>query len=85
MRLIQQSGSGKMRNMSNIPKLPAHTKQQSSCRSSSVKVAAHNKEVSESALTLQWLCCPAATGTHSSPHTGASRAVLLCVSRVVSR
>lgn len=51
MRLrISKAAAGKMRNMSNIPKLQAHTKRSSCC---SMKVAAHNKEVSESALTLQ--------------------------------
>lgn len=39
-----------MRNMSNIPKLQAHTKRSSCC---SMKVAAHNKELSGKALTLQ--------------------------------
>lgn len=59
-----------MRNMSNIPKLQAHTKRSSCC---GTKVAAHNKEVPESALTSQWLSCTAVTAAHSSPDTPATR------------
>lgn len=59
-----KAAAGEMRKMSNIPKLQAHTKR-SSCRG--VKVSAHNKELCESALTLLWLPCPAATATRSSP------------------
>lgn len=44
-----------MRNMSNIPKLQAHTE-----RSGGVKVAAHNKEVLEQGTHLTMaLLCPA--------------------------
>lgn len=60
---ISKAAAGKMRNMSDIPKLQAHTKQSSCC---SVKVVAHNKELSESALTSQWLRYPAVKATHST-------------------
>lgn len=55
-----------MRNMSNIPKLPAHTERSSCC---SVKVGAHNKEECERTLTSQWPSCPA---TLRSLHTASA-------------
>lgn len=52
-----------MRNMSNIPKLPAHAKRS---RCSGMKVPAHNKEVCGRALTSQRLPYSAATDTGSA-------------------
>ena len=59
-----------MRNMSNIPKLPAHRERSSCC---SVKVGAHNKEECERTLTSQWPSCPA---TLRSQHTASAGGLL---------
>lgn len=67
-----------MRNMSNIPKLPALTERSSCC---SVKVGAHNKEECERTLTSQWPSCPA---TLRSMHT-ASAGGLLPETQTISR
>lgn len=84
MRLwISKAVAGKMRNMSKIPKLQADTKRSSCC---SVKVAAHNKEVCESVLTLQKIallrCC-----RHTLPLLTLwfYKADMLCESRLFPR
>lgn len=50
-----------------------------------MKVVAHNKEVSERALTSQWLPCPAVKATHSSPCALVSTAEFLSEWRVFPR